>query len=38
MISVGFQRVSKNVRIGFVANRLIVASRGTKVLPTFTHQ
>ena len=34
MISVGFARVSKNVRVGFVVNPLIVAYQGTKVLPS----
>jgi len=34
MISVGFRRVSKTVRVGFVANRPIVASQRTKVLPS----
>ena len=34
MISVGFQRVRRNVPVGFVANRLIVAFRRTKVLPS----
>jgi hypothetical protein len=33
MISVGFKRVSKNARVGFVAEPLIVAFRETKVLP-----
>jgi len=34
MISVGFERVSKNVRVGFAVNPLIVAFRETKVLPS----
>lgn len=34
MLSVGFERVSKNARVGFVANPLIVAFRETKVLPS----
>jgi len=34
MIWVGFARLAKNVRVGFVANPLILAFRGTKVLPS----
>ena len=34
MVSVGFKGVSKNVRVELAANRLFVALRGTKVLPS----
>lgn len=35
MIWVGFQRISKNVHVGFVANRPIMASHWTKVLSSI---
>ena len=34
MIRSAFSALAKNVRVGLVANPLIVASRGTKVLPS----
>ena len=34
MISVSFEPLAKDVRVEFAANQLIVASQGTKVLPS----